>query len=111
MTTARLGGLLTAFSLSLGLVSGASAHGGDATKIHACVNNASGEVKIVGPSSTCHHNSTAVDWNVTGPQGPAGSQGPAGPGTTQLLPPNRSAGRDHQFLTVNSEDCIDRVAP
>lgn len=77
MKTTWLGGILAVVALSLGPAATLEAHGGDPTKIHACVNNNSGEVKIVAPSATCNTNSTATDWNVTGPQGP---QGPAGSG-------------------------------
>jgi hypothetical protein len=38
-------------------------HGGDATMVHACVNNSSGAVKFVGPNGTCQNNETAVDWD------------------------------------------------
>lgn len=41
---------------------GASAHGGDPTLVHACVNKGSGEIKIVGPSASCKPHETAVDW-------------------------------------------------
>lgn len=66
-------------------VTGAGAHGGDATKIHGCVNNTNQRVRIVQPNQACittgeqSARETAVDWNVTGPQGPQGPQGPAGP--------------------------------
>jgi hypothetical protein len=53
-----------------------SAHGGNTTLIHACVNNTSGEIKIVGANSNCPSNFRALDWNI---QGPAGQQGPIGP--------------------------------
>src|SRR5687767_15140895 len=63
----------------------ASAHGGDPGKIHSCVNNSSGTIKIVGPNDTCKNNETAVDWDAdggtgaTGPAGPTGATGPQGP--------------------------------
>ena len=38
------------------------AHGGDPSLIHSCVNNSSGEVKIVGANASCKNNQTAVDW-------------------------------------------------
>jgi hypothetical protein len=59
-----------------------SAHGGNTALIHACVNNTSGEIKIVGANSNCPSNYRALDWNIQGPagqQGPIGSVGPAGP--------------------------------
>ena len=40
----------------------ASAHGGDATKVHACVVPASGTIRIVGAEGTCEKNETALDW-------------------------------------------------
>ena len=55
------------------------AHGGDVNLIHACVNNSSGTLKIVGPNASCKNNETALDWGIVGPAGTAGPQGPAGP--------------------------------
>jgi hypothetical protein len=55
-----------------------SAHGGDATKIHSCVNDSSGGIKIVGASDTCKTGETALDWNQQGPQGEVGPRGPQG---------------------------------
>ena len=69
--------------LALALVAGttwAFAHGGDPDLIHACVNNNSGEIKIVGPDESCKNNQYPLDWNIegsTGPPGPPG--GPPGP--------------------------------
>ncbi len=54
---------LVIFVALLGLPMMASAHGGDPTKIHSCVNNNSGEVKIVAPNATCNNNWTPVDWD------------------------------------------------
>lgn len=45
---------------------------------HACVNNPSGEVKLVSSGEACAENASAVWWNQTGPPGPAGAQGPQG---------------------------------
>jgi hypothetical protein len=70
---------LAAFSvvlISLVSVTLASAHGGNTALIHACVNNTSGEIKIIGANGTCPSNYRALDWNI---QGPAGQQGPIGP--------------------------------
>jgi len=69
-TGSWLAGILTVFGLSLGQAAKVDAHGGDATKIHACVNNYSGEIKIVSPSATCASNWSPLDWNVTGPAAP-----------------------------------------
>ena len=46
------------------------AHGGDVNLIHACVNNSSGTLKIVGPNASCKNNETALDWGIVGPAGP-----------------------------------------
>ncbi|MGE0686939.1 MAG: hypothetical protein AB7P33_09360 [Dehalococcoidia bacterium] len=65
--------------IATGVTTLVSAHGGDASKIHACVNNSSGTIKIVGVSDGCKNNETALDWNIQGVAGPAGAAGPAGP--------------------------------
>jgi parallel beta-helix repeat protein len=53
-----LSGLFIGFNASL-----VYGHGGDASMVHACVNNSSGAVKFVGPNGTCQNNETAVDWD------------------------------------------------
>src|SRR5262245_15032567 len=55
------------------------AHGGDPTKIHSCIKNSTGQVRIIAPNSVCDPNETSLDWNATGPQGPAGPTGATGP--------------------------------
>ena len=47
------------------------AHGGDVTKIHSCVNT-SGNLRVVGANESCRIGETPLDWNIQGPQGPAG---------------------------------------
>jgi hypothetical protein len=64
---------------ALGLVTFASAHGGDTSLIHACVKDNNGGIHIVGADEQCKNNETALDWNQTGSQGATGPQGPAGP--------------------------------
>src|SRR5215212_8040191 len=54
----------------------ASAHGGNTALIHSCVNNTSGEIKIIVATANCPSNYRALDWNI---QGSAGQQGPIGP--------------------------------
>lgn len=62
--------------LSLVSVTYASAHGGNIALIHSCVNNTSGEIKVIAANATCPSNYHSLDWNI---QGPAGQQGPIGP--------------------------------
>ena len=40
----------------------ASAHGGDPTLVHSCINERSGAMKIVGANGSCRQNETALDW-------------------------------------------------
>ena len=71
---------------TFGAVTLAGAHGAGPTNavIHSCVNNSSGEIKIVGATEVCKNNMSPLDWNgtgiqgATGPQGPMGLQGPIG---------------------------------
>jgi uncharacterized protein YjbI with pentapeptide repeats len=42
------------------------AHGGDTNLIHACYNNSTGAVKIVGENDSCAGGETALDWNKLG---------------------------------------------
>src|SRR5688500_17669248 len=74
--------------LGAGAGSLASAHGGDTTRIHACLNPGNGTIYIVEAGQACGTNQTALDWNIQGPTGltgatgatgPAGPQGPQGP--------------------------------
>jgi len=75
-----------------------SAHGGDVTLIHACVNNRNGAVRIISASGSCDATrETALDWNIQGPKGdtgPQGAQGPAGP-----MGPQGPAGTGTNFYT------------
>lgn len=52
------------------------AHGGDATRVHACAKTKNGQLRLVGPTTPCLPSETAADWSIMGSQGP---QGPAGP--------------------------------
>src|SRR5436305_4248795 len=69
-----------AVGLSAMLVTGASAQVAPppAGLIYSCVDK-SGVITIVTQSTSCPKNSTAVNWNATGPQGPTGPAGPMGP--------------------------------
>ena len=57
------------------------AHGGDSAKIHSCVNNSSGEIKIVAPNASCKQNETALDWSKAAP-GAGGAVDTTPPGVT-----------------------------
>ena len=71
--------VLGAAILGLGTAGLIWAHGGGTDRIHSCVNNGSGELKVVGANERCRRNWAALDWNVQGPQGPEGPMGPGGP--------------------------------
>src|ERR1041385_4450425 len=67
--------------------------------ISACVNDSSGEIKIVAASATCPNNWTLLQWNAqgaTGSQGPTGATGPTGAagttGATGATGPSGAAG-------------------
>ncbi len=49
-------------SLFVGAVTIVVAHGGDVSKIHACMSNFGGLVRIIGASGTCNANETSTDW-------------------------------------------------
>ncbi len=72
----RLLVVLAVILVSLLSVTLVSAHGGNTALIHSCVNNTSGEIKIIAATANCPSNYHSLDWNI---QGPAGQQGPIGP--------------------------------
>ena len=53
---------LVGLALTLSIVGIVTAHGGDVSKIHACVSNLTGVTKIVGVNDGCAVNETALDW-------------------------------------------------
>lgn len=61
---------LSILSAGISLTLIAYGHGGDANLVHACVNAASGAVKLVAPDAECEKNWQAIDWNIQGPPGP-----------------------------------------
>ena len=65
-------GLVATF-IALGGTAFAVSSGGGSS-IHACVNRATGAVRI---ASHCHHNERAMTWASVGPRGPAGLAGPS----------------------------------
>src|SRR5688572_9869958 len=71
--------------LGSGLTAMVSAHGGDTTRIHACLNAGNGTIYVVDAHQTCGQNQVALDWNIQGPQGPQGLQGIQGPPGPQDL--------------------------
>src|SRR6266496_1591521 len=72
----RLLVVLAVILVSLLSVTLVSAHGGNTALIHSCVNNTSGEIKIIAATANCPSNYHSLDWNI---QGAAGQQGPIGP--------------------------------
>src|SRR5215212_9550883 len=63
---------------ALAVVVSVSAHGGETTRVHACVVPSSGTIKIITPTETCKANETPLDWNIQGPKGDQGLQGAQG---------------------------------
>lgn len=53
--------------------------------IHACYKTQNGQVRIIDPGAggSCQPSETAIQWNQTGTQGPAGPQGVQGPSGPQ----------------------------
>jgi 2-iminobutanoate/2-iminopropanoate deaminase len=52
----------------------AVAHGGDATLIHACINEYSGTVRLVSPDDSCRGPEFAVDWRTAAGSAPIGAK-------------------------------------
>jgi hypothetical protein len=46
--------------------------------IHACVQRASDQVRLVGANGACTRGETALHWSIAGAQGPSGPAGPSG---------------------------------
>ncbi len=61
-------GALVAVALSAVMDQAVSAHGGDPSLIHACV-NPGGQVRVVGANDSCKQNEAAVDLSQAGSQG------------------------------------------
>jgi hypothetical protein len=70
---------VTATMLVAGVVV-AVAHDGRPTKkvIHACVDDQTGAIQIVGGNDNCGAGESPLDWNGKGPRGAQGPPGPAG---------------------------------
>jgi hypothetical protein len=72
--------LLLFAALVLGFLGGqagsiVSAHGGETSRIHACFNNHSGEIKIIDADGACQNGFSPLDWDIQGPPGPQGNPG------------------------------------
>jgi hypothetical protein len=55
-----------------------AAHGGDVSRVHACVAR-DGTLRIIAATGACRANESALDWSISGPVGPQGPVGPEGP--------------------------------
>lgn len=60
--------LVVAVALVGSMAAIASAHGGDKTAVHSCVNS-KGTVRLVDPSVDCRSGERSVDWAIEGPRG------------------------------------------
>jgi hypothetical protein len=65
-------------AMGIGGASAVLANSNSGNAIYACVNNNSGEVKIVAADTVCHENSTLVHWNQEGTPGVDGTDGTDG---------------------------------
>lgn len=93
---------------AVGLFAGnALAHGGDISKIHGCVNNTSGTLRVVGENDTCRAGESPLDWSKEGVPGPQGEQGPEGPaGATG---PAGVSGPTSLYFTSSDYDTHDSI--
>ena len=69
----------TLFALSAVGTPNASAHGGDISKIHGCVDKKTRVLRIVDASTFCGPSGKGLHWDRTGAAGPQGEVGPTGP--------------------------------
>ena len=98
--------LVTATTLVVGSTAAiVFSHGGETALIHSCVAK-DGTLRIVGATTTCKSQETALDWSITGPQGlpgqsgAPGAQGARGPSDVYVA----DAGLNPQeFATSNNE--------
>jgi hypothetical protein len=77
----NIGGTVVATLLLLALPGSLYAHAGnsDPNVVHACVNQGSNIVRIVGVNGSCTNAESALHWSIAGPAGLAGPAGPGGP--------------------------------
>lgn len=71
-------GVIATAGAAVGATLVASSYTDSQGAYHGCVNNVNGQLRVVVPGEACKAPETAIDWNRTGTQGPAGSPGPAG---------------------------------
>jgi hypothetical protein len=67
--------ILTVLLIAIGAP---NAHAANVT-YYACVNNSTGDITIVGSTTTCASGSHKIQWNEEGPTGPTGPKGATGP--------------------------------
>ena len=66
----RIIAALTVAGAAFGLGVYTSAHGGDTSRIHGCVDNRTGALRVVGATQNCTASrETALDWSIAGPPG------------------------------------------
>ena len=101
--------LVTATTLVVGSTAAiVFSHGGDAALIHSCVAK-DGTLRIVGATTTCKSQETALDWSITGPQGLPGLPGQNGaPGAQGARGPSDAYVADaglnpQEFAITNNE--------
>jgi type VI secretion system secreted protein Hcp len=70
---------IAAAGATLAVAITANGQSGGGTTLNACSKDANGDLHMVTAGVSCPAGSSHVQWNITGPQGPAGIQGPAGP--------------------------------
>ena len=74
------GGALVTSAITLMLPATAAAHGGniDPNVIHACVQQSSNQVRIVGVNGSCTNTEIPAHWGIIGPKGAQGEKGDQG---------------------------------
>jgi hypothetical protein len=95
---------VVAAALSLGAARAIGAIGSgipDAQGVfHACVNTASGEVRLVLPDTQCATGWSAVAWNQAGPPGAPGPPGPSSPNDAFSVEANSDVVLPRSFTSV-----------
>jgi hypothetical protein len=51
---------------------------GETSDYYACVNNASGTIRMISSDESCAGNDVLIQWNINGPPGPPGDDGQDG---------------------------------